>query len=409
MAEASAPATPGPVPSGRGRIGLYSHAPLEYYGGGEVTSILLANWFASHGWEVEVWAESAYAGPRRLSPSELQGLLDPRVRYGTVAFQDRKWAGVPSIWRSTLPPADHLARNDASLLLLPTVPDRRYLRELLARGLPAMFLLHALTVDQPFPWRRRIVRDQLIHRLSLYGLRGLPASGHLLYEVLNDRSAELLRGHGVAPGQVRLIPTGIDFDRYEVGSDGGTFRVAFVGRIHEPWKGISRLRRTIDRLRASLPGPVEFVLMGSGPDAEELKRWAERSPSVRYLGFVPFEEKVRELSKSSLLLSTSGSEPYGLTSLEGFACGLPLVATPTAGSSYLLRQNALFGSLASYSPAALAGHVLPYRVAWSEDPERYAADRSERRRRARALFDLPQMFARYEECLAELTDGRTTA
>jgi glycosyltransferase involved in cell wall biosynthesis len=387
------------------RLGLYSHAPLENYGGGEVTSILLANWFATHGWQVSVRSEDAYAGPRRLSSEEVRGLLDPRVLRGTMPFADRKFAGFPSIWRSTLPPVDELRGDDVSLFLLPTVPDRRYLQELVARGSRAMFLLHALTVDQPFPWRRRILWDEMLHRLSLYGLRGLPPTPRLLFQVLNDRSAQLLRWHGVPPEQVRLIPTGIDFGRYAVHDDGGRFRVAFVGRIHDPWKGIDRLQRTVARVLATSPGPVEFVIMGSGPDAERLRRWAEGRSAVRYLGFVPLEEKVRELGACSAMVSTSGSEPYGLTSLEGFASGLPLVATPTAGSSYLVRQGSGFGTVASYSPSDLARRLLAYRAAWAADRPGYAAARTARRDAARQLFDLPGMFGRYEHCLRDLTDG----
>lgn len=389
------------------RVGFYSHAPLEHYGGGEVTSILLANRFAADGWEVRVRSEAGYTGPRRLDRAEVGRLLDPRVGYDSIPFDDRKWAGVPSIWRSTLPSAVALAEDDVSLFLLPTVPDRRYLRELIARGTRAMFLLHALTIDQPFPLRQRIVWDEMLHRLSLYSLRGLPGSPRLLYQVLNDRSATLLRWHGAPASQVRLIPTGIDFSRYSVRDDGGRFRAAFVGRIHDPWKGIDRLKRTIHRTLASAPGPVEFVIMGSGPGADDLRRWAARIPAVRYLGFAPFEEKVRELASSSALLSTSGSEPYGLTSVEGLASGLPLIATPTAGSSYLVRQGAGFGVVSrSYSGRDLARELLAVRASWAADPAGYAAERAARRERARALFDLPRMFAEYERCLRDLTDER---
>ena len=165
-----------------------------------------------------------------------------------------------------------------------------------------MFLLHALTVDQPFPLRYRIVRDEVLHHLSLLGLHGLPPTSRLLYQVLNDRSATLLAAHGVPPAQVRLIPTGIEFARYTVGDPTGRFRVAFVGRIHDPWKGIDRLRATITRTLATTAGPVEFVIMGSGPGADELRAWADRVPGVRYLGFVPFDQKVRELAACSVLL-----------------------------------------------------------------------------------------------------------
>jgi glycosyltransferase involved in cell wall biosynthesis len=143
--------------------------------------------------------------------------------------------------------------------------------------------------------------------------------------------------------------------------------------------------------------------MGSGPGEGELRAWAERLPPVRYLGFVPFEEKVRELAGCSVLLSTSASEPYGLTSVEGLASGLPLVATPTAGSSYLVRQDPGFGRVVSYAPGDLARAILSYRAAWASDPVRFRSQRQARRQRARELFDLPRMFRAYDACLADLT------
>jgi glycosyltransferase involved in cell wall biosynthesis len=387
------------------RVGIYSHTPLEYYGGGEVTAALLANWLAREGWEVGIWSEEAYAGPRRLSSEEVRGLIDPHVQVGTVPFGDRKWAGAPSIWRSTLPSVDHLRRNDANLLFLPTVPDRQYLKELLARSTPAMFLLHSLTVDRSFPLRRKIVWNQLLHHLSLYALRGLPPSPRLLYQVLNDRSAALLERHGAPARQVRLIPTGVDFSRYRVGDDGGRFRVAFVGRIEEPWKGIELLRRTVDRTIAAARGPVEFVIMGSGPEEAALRDWASARPSVRYLGFAPLEQKAAELASSSAILSTSGSEPYGLTSVEGLASGLPIVSTPTAGSSYLVAQDPGFGSVSSFSPVALSRQLLAHRDAWASDPAAYRAERTARRARARARFDLEAMYPSYARCLRDLTEA----
>jgi len=385
------------------RVAIFSHTPLEYFGGGEVTAILLANWMAREGGEVEFLSEAGYAGPRRVPAEEVRAQLDPRVRLGTVPFDDRKWAGFPSIWRSTLPAVGRLTGNDANLMLLPTVPDRRYLLELYDRRVPVMFLLHSLTLDQPFRLRRKILWNELLHHLSLYSLRRLPSNPRLLYQILNDRAETLLRAHGAAPEQVRLIPTGIDFARYEVREDGGRFRVAFVGRIEEPWKGIDLLRATVERTLARAPGAVEFVLMGSGPDGEPLGAWAKGLPGVRYRGFVPFEEKVAELASASVMLSTSGAEPYGLSSVEGLASGLPLVATATAGSTYLLRQDPVFGRAGPFSAAGLADLLLGYRREWARDPGRYLAERGSRREHARALFDLPQMFPRYAQCLRDLT------
>jgi glycosyltransferase involved in cell wall biosynthesis len=384
------------------KVGFFSHTPLEYYGGGEVTVIMLANWFASTGREVDIRIADGFNGPRRLSPQAIRDQLDPRVSYGTIPFLDRRASGYPFLFASKMPDFDQLAAHDANLILLPTVPDRPYLAEVSRRQLPVMFLLHSLTLDRQFPIRRKILFNQLLHRSTLYVLRGLPPSPRLLYEILNDRSAQMLERHGVDPRQVLLIPTGIDFASYSVREDGGTFRVVFLGRLEEPWKGIRLLRDVIDRVLAGSREDLEVLVLGSGPDENLLRAWASQRPRVTCRGFVSSAEKTGLLATAGVILSTSGAEPYGLSSIEGLASGLPLVATPTAGSEYILAQDPSFGHRSTYSADGLAQGVLRYYTAWASDRARYFRDREARRARARELFDLPVMFTRYAESLQML-------
>jgi glycosyltransferase involved in cell wall biosynthesis len=385
------------------KVGFYSHTPLEYYGGGEVTVITLANWFVRAGENVDIWIADGFNGSRRVSPEAIRKELDGRVKYGSIPFLDRRTSGYPFLFASKMPDFEQLAAHDANLILLPTVPDRRYLAEVSRRGLPVMFLLHSLTLDRRFPVRRKILFNQLLHRSTLYSLRGLPPSPRLLYEILNVRSAEELERHGVDPRQVLLIPTGIDFASYSVQEDRGTFRVAFLGRLEEPWKGIRLLRDVIDRVLTGSHENLEVLLLGSGPEEAPLRAWAAERPRVTCRGFVSTSEKTELLATSGVILSTSGAEPYGLSSIEGLASGLPLVATPTAGSEYILGRDPAFGRLSTFSADDLAREVLKYYAQWTSDRMGYLRQREMRRAQARVLFDLPVMCARYEQSLQTLS------
>ena len=149
---------------------------------------------------------------------------------------------------------------------------------------------------------------------------------------------ELLEGYGVrAP--IRVIPTGIDLDRFavrpapdqlarrraELGIPEGRTVLLYMGRLAR--------EKSIDLLlecRADLgDAPVTLLLAGGGPDETRLRERAAalglQAPAVVFAGMVPPREVPLFYHLGDVFVSASASETQGLTYFEAMAAGLPLV------------------------------------------------------------------------------------
>ena len=170
---------------------------------------------------------------------------------------------------------------------------------------------------------------------------------------------ELLRG-GLRPADVRVIPNGLDHERYRPGTAprAAVPTVLVLGRV-EPYKRIELL---VDAV-AALPG-VRLIVAGSGTGLAAVRaRVAARrlEGRVELLGWVDEAEKVRLLQTAHVFASTSEKEGWGLTVLEAAACGTPAVATDVPGLRDAVRDGETGLLVPPGDPAALArilGRVL---------------------------------------------------
>jgi len=109
----------------------------------------------------------------------------------------------------------------------------------------------------------------------------------------------------------------------------------WMGRINAEKDVVSAIK-IAQKLNQSLciAGPIE--------DLEYFKTAVEPSlsNSVRYIGHLNHEELFRELAKSRLFLATSKwNEPFGLTTIEALAHGIPVVGFKTAIPEELRFSN----------------------------------------------------------------------
>jgi glycosyltransferase involved in cell wall biosynthesis len=108
-------------------------------------------------------------------------------------------------------------------------------------------------------------------------------------------------------------------------------KLVFLGRL-TPDKGwnftmeaFSQAVEVIDRDK------IAFLIAGDGEMREEIaQRLGQRFPEVHFLGRVPPEDVPALLANSDIHVTTSEKETRGLTVLEAFASGIPVIA-PAAG------------------------------------------------------------------------------
>jgi glycosyltransferase involved in cell wall biosynthesis len=169
----------------------------------------------------------------------------------------------------------------------------------------------------------------------------------------------------------RFAPADRDAARARLGLGSGPLAVC-VGRLSRQ-KGQDVLLEAWPAVRDVVPA-AELVLVGDGPDCEEL---AARAPDgVRFVGR---EDPYDWYTAADLVVLPSRWEGMALVPLEAAACGRSVVVTDVAGSCEAVPPETPSAVVPSGDAAALAAAVVP-RLA-----DRRAADAEGERGRRHVL------------------------
>jgi phosphatidylinositol alpha-mannosyltransferase len=117
--------------------------------------------------------------------------------------------------------------------------------------------------------------------------------------------------------EARIVPNGIDLERYRGGGERQPGRVLFIGRDEER-KGLDVLLQAWPMIRAAEPGARLRVNVErpAGP------------VGVEFLGRLSEEDKLAELRSAAVLVAPNlGGESFGIVVLEGLAAGCAVVAS----------------------------------------------------------------------------------
>ncbi len=143
----------------------------------------------------------------------------------------------------------------------------------------------------------------------------------------------------------------------------------YLGRLKR-YKGVEVALRALVLARATRSDLV-LEIAGQGDDRARLERTAAAlglDGAVRFLGFVPEEDKRQLLRRAWAVVFPSPKEGWGITNVEAAACGTPALASDSPG----LRESVLHGATGFLVPhgdaAALAARMLELAV----DPARVA-------------------------------------
>jgi glycosyltransferase involved in cell wall biosynthesis len=104
----------------------------------------------------------------------------------------------------------------------------------------------------------------------------------------------------------------------------------FVGTL-EPRKNVGTLLDAYERLLHRLPNAPELILAGGA--SEDAAPWLERigraplAGHVRYVGYIPDEDREQWYARARVLVLPSLDEGFGLPVLEAMAAGIPVVAS----------------------------------------------------------------------------------
>ena len=173
------------------------------------------------------------------------------------------------------------------------------------------------------------------------------------------------------PGDYRIIPNGVDLDRFATAEPfeelrDGTLNILFVGRFEER-KGLIHLLKAYHRLRKRKVD-ARLLVIGAGPKEREYRRYVglRGIRDVEFLGRVDDEAKVRYFASADIYCApNTGQESFGIVLLEAMAAGVPIVASDIHGFKRVVERNVQGILVEPRNPRALAAALY----ALARDPD----------------------------------------
>lgn len=159
-------------------------------------------------------------------------------------------------------------------------------------------------------------------------------------------TAGLLHERGVPRERLHVVPNGTNPDHFRP-LDGSALRrrlglgerplLLTVGRL-VPRKGVDTVLQALPRVARTVP-EVQYLVVGTGPDASRLERLAERlqvRDRVHFVGEVSHQELPLYYSAADLFVMPAREarpdvEGFGIVFLEANACGTPVIGARTGG------------------------------------------------------------------------------
>lgn len=229
----------------------------------------------------------------------------------------------------------------------------------------AHFALYALPVLDAVPPRPLVVHfhgpwaaESRAEGESTWKVRMKAALEKLVYRrahrfiVLSSAFGDILeRSYGISPSHIRVVPGGVDVDRFDTGLSRRAARRRLGWPTDRPLllsvrrlsrrMGLEKLVDAMATVRARRPDAL-LLIAGRGPLAESLRdRIAARDldDHVALLGFVPESDlPLAYRAADASVIPSETLEGFGLTTVESLAAGTPVLVTPVGGLPEAVRE-----------------------------------------------------------------------
>jgi glycosyltransferase involved in cell wall biosynthesis len=137
---------------------------------------------------------------------------------------------------------------------------------------------------------------------------------------------------GIRPRKMRLLENFIRIRDFSITRNSGMFTIGFIGRFTEV-KGCRYLLQALDRLEF----PYRCIVIGDGPLRGELMSMVKDNPRVEFLGYVSDVRKVYR--RFDVMVVPSLRESFGITVLEAWASGVPVICSDIMGLRERVRHR----------------------------------------------------------------------
>lgn len=203
---------------------------------------------------------------------------------------------------------------------------------------------------------------------------------------------------------VQVTPFGIDlgkFRREKVDNAGQPYRIGTIKSLNAIYR-IDLLIEAYAIVKSRLEIPLELVIVGDGPQEQELKGLARRlgvADSIKFVGKVAHERVPELLNTFAVFCALSDDESFGVAVIEASACELPVVVSDAPGLKEVV-DNGVTGLVVQKNDAIAAAKAIQDLLINHSVRERMG---QAGRRRVEQLFDwnenVNQMMAIYRRIL----------
>jgi glycosyltransferase involved in cell wall biosynthesis len=262
--------------------------------------------------------------------------------------------------------------------------------------------LHSFNLAVTGDNQERDLKDLWIDTFGNYSRFCYAASQKII--TLYEGNQEFQRMDGAQEDKLRVIPNGINFDRFasiECADHPPT--VALIGRI-VPIKDVKTFIKAVRLLKKTIPDLCAYILGPTDEDLAYAQECLELSEHLELQDTVVFAGKVdvRDyLGKIDVLVLTSISEAQPLVVLEAGAAGVPTVATNVGAC-----REMILGAAAEQPNLGPGGAIVhlgnPNDIAESlqkmlSDPEYYAQCSASARTRVQTRYRKEDQRRQYAE------------
>jgi glycosyltransferase involved in cell wall biosynthesis len=254
--------------------------------------------------------------------------------------------------------------------------------------------------DADYHWRRRW------HKAAFAAIaRAGYAAADMIVATSKGVARDLTSSFGVSPDQIEVLPNPVDLDRVRAAAgepiDAGVLPpgdsplIIAAGRLADA-KNYPLMIEAFAAVRQRTA--ARLCILGQGELEGQLRQLiAARGlgESVSLAGFQANPWKF--IARADAFLLTSHYEGFGNVLIEAMACGVPVIATASAGTRDIIGHQVDGLLVEAHTPAAVASSV----IAVLESPAR--RDAMARAARSSAnRFAVNQVIARYQHMLESI-------
>lgn len=175
----------------------------------------------------------------------------------------------------------------------------------------------------------RILNQLEVRILNL--VDGIYVNAYTVRKMLVDR--------GIRDDPITVITQGVDTEFFSPDRcSPGRPTVLFVGRLASESKQFEDALTVFERVQKRVPD-ARFEVVGDGDLPPDLAARINRNDAIEVRGYLDRHDLRESYRTASVLLLTSVKEGVPNVVLEGFACGLPIVATPAGDVERVVTES----------------------------------------------------------------------